>query len=90
MTPQNENARRCERRALSSNTQAIRKLSPDPSAIKSVLSDPEGVLGPLDPRKAPPTLRDAMKERANYTFADEVWLLEPVRILSADGTYIEP
>ena len=45
--PQNENARRCERRALSSNTQAIRKLSPDPSAIKSALSDPERVLGLL-------------------------------------------
>ncbi len=47
MTPQNENARRCERRALSFNTQANRKLSPDPSAIKSALCDPEKVLGLL-------------------------------------------
>lgn len=47
MMPQNENARRYERRALSSNTQANRKLSPDPSEIKSVLSDPERVLGLL-------------------------------------------
>lgn len=47
MMPQNENARRCERRALSFNTQADQKLSPDPSAIKSALSDPEKVLGPL-------------------------------------------
>lgn len=45
--PQNENARRYERRAFSSNTQTSRKLSPDPSAIKSALSDPEKVLGPL-------------------------------------------
>ena len=46
-TPVSENARRCERRALSFNTQADQKLSPDPSAIKSALSDPEKVLGPL-------------------------------------------
>ncbi len=47
MTPQNENARRCERRALPYNLQANRKLSPDPSAIKAALVDPERVLGLL-------------------------------------------
>ncbi len=47
MTPQNENARRCERRALPYNLQATRKLSPDTDTIKSALSDPEMVLGLL-------------------------------------------
>lgn len=47
MTPQNENARRCERRALPYNLQANRKLSPDPSAIKAALVDPDMVLGLL-------------------------------------------
>ncbi len=47
MTPQNENARRCERRALLYNLQANRKLAPDSRSIKSVLADPETVLGLL-------------------------------------------
>ena len=51
MTPQNENARRCDRRALSFNTQANRKLSSDTDTIESALSDPEKVLGLLDGAK---------------------------------------
>ncbi len=47
MTPQNENARRCERRALPYNLQANRKLAPDSRSIKSALADPERVLGLL-------------------------------------------
>lgn len=47
MTPQNENARRCERRALPPNLGTDRKLPPDPKAIKSALADPERVLGLL-------------------------------------------
>jgi hypothetical protein len=47
MTPQNENARRCERRALPYNLQANRKLAPDSRSIKSALADPEKVLGLL-------------------------------------------
>ena len=50
----------------------------------------EGVLSPIDPRKIPPHVEDAMGERAGNFFADPVWMLEPVRILSEDGVYIEP
>jgi hypothetical protein len=50
-TPDNENARRYERRAFSSaaifSGRAVSKLAPDPKAIKAALADPERVLGLL-------------------------------------------
>ena len=49
-TPENENARHCERRAFSTailSGRAVSKLAPDPKAIKAALADPERVLGLL-------------------------------------------
>ncbi len=50
----------------------------------------EGVLSPLDPRRVPPATEDAMAQRGGFQFAEPVWLLEPVRIWTEDGEYVEP
>ena len=83
MTPQNENARRCERRALPYNLQASQKLSPDSDTLKSALSDPEKVLGLLG-------LLDGAKRQAHGFMVCCPWHAERTPScsvkLASDGT----
>lgn len=49
----------------------------------------EGLVGPLD-RRLPHGLDATLRDRTGYGLADGALLLEPLRIVSEDGVWIEP
>lgn len=50
----------------------------------------EGRLGPLTERTVPSGSEKLLGEKVGYFFAEPVYLLEPVRIVSEDGIWEEP
>ncbi len=50
----------------------------------------EGLVGPLDPNKVPPSTETMLSDRSEYFFDDFVVLLEAVRVRSEDGVWEEP
>ncbi len=50
----------------------------------------EGALMPPDPRLVPMAVRDALADGGEWWLADDVLVLDPVRIVSEDGVWVEP
>lgn len=68
----------------------VRTMRPPERLVSFEYLTVEGALMPPDPRLVPMAVRDALAEGGEWWLADDVLVIDPVRIVSEDGVWIEP
>lgn len=68
----------------------VRTMRPPERLVSFEYLTVEGALLPPDPRLVPMAVRDALANGGEWWLADDVLVIDPVRILSEDGVWVEP
>lgn len=68
----------------------VRTLRPPERLVSYEFLTIEGVVGPLDAKKVGVGVRDAIARNEDYWLDEDAVLVEPIRIVSEDGAWLEP